>query len=87
MSSKHHTFKFFTTESEYLIYLKTRTICFKLIIVLGFCFRYLGEIDGIDAWKALTEDLPSNRSSVLHNIDDIYGNAALTLGDWKMLKG
>lgn len=48
---------------------------------------YLGEIDGVDAWKALSEDLPSNRTSVLHNIDDIYGNAALTLGDWKILKG
>jgi hypothetical protein len=35
----------------------------------------------------LSEDLPSNRTSVLHNIDDIYGNAALTMGDWKIVKG
>ncbi|XP_021919137.1 arylsulfatase B-like isoform X3 [Zootermopsis nevadensis] len=48
---------------------------------------YLGEIDGINAWRALSEDLPSNRTSVLHNIDDIYGNAALTMGDWKIVKG
>lgn len=48
---------------------------------------YLGQIDGMNAWRALSEDLPSNRSSVLHNIDDIYGNAALTLGDWKIVKG
>jgi hypothetical protein len=52
-----------------------------------FVFRYLGEIDGMNAWIALSEDLPSNRTSVLHNIDDIYGNVALTLGDWKIVKG
>ncbi|GFG35010.1 hypothetical protein Cfor_01113 [Coptotermes formosanus] len=48
---------------------------------------HLGEIDGMNAWMTLLEDLPSNRTSVLHNIDDIYGNAALTVGDWKIVKG
>jgi hypothetical protein len=49
--------------------------------------RYLGQIDGMNAWMTLSYDLPSNRTSVLHNIDDIYGNAALTVGDWKVVKG
>lgn len=48
---------------------------------------YLGQIDGMNAWMTLSDDLPSNRTSVLHNIDDIYGNAALTVGDWKIVKG
>jgi hypothetical protein len=52
-----------------------------------YVLRYLGEIDGMNAWMTLSEDLPSNRTSVLHNIDDIYGNAALTIGDWKIVKG
>lgn len=38
-------------------------------------------------WKALSEDLTSERTDVLHNIDDIYGNAALTVGEWKIVKG
>ncbi|KAG8222731.1 hypothetical protein J437_LFUL008127 [Ladona fulva] len=46
-----------------------------------------GKIDGVDAWRALKEDLPTSRAEVLHNIDDIYGNAALTVGDWKVVKG
>ncbi|XP_047110645.1 arylsulfatase B-like [Schistocerca piceifrons] len=47
----------------------------------------LGDIDGINVWESLSDDTPSNRTQVLHNIDDIYGNAALTDGDWKLVKG
>lgn len=47
----------------------------------------LGKIDGVDLWLALSEDRASERSEVLHNIDDIYGNAALTVGEWKIVKG
>lgn len=47
----------------------------------------MGKIDGVDLWKALSEDLASERTDVLHNIDDIYGNAALTVGEWKIVKG
>lgn len=50
-------------------------------------FSDLGEIDGVDLWNALSEDLTSERTDVLHNIDDIYGNAALTVGEWKIVKG
>ncbi|KAJ8946276.1 hypothetical protein NQ318_023127 [Aromia moschata] len=29
----------------------------------------------------------SERKEILHNIDDIYGNSALTVGPWKIVKG
>lgn len=45
------------------------------------------DIDGINVWKALSTDIPSDRLEILHNIDDIYGNAAVTKGDWKVVKG
>ncbi|XP_014290854.1 arylsulfatase B [Halyomorpha halys] len=44
-------------------------------------------IDGIDLWESLSENTPSNRSEVLHNIDDIWGSSALTIGDWKVVNG
>nr|CAD7428336.1 unnamed protein product [Timema monikensis] len=48
---------------------------------------HLGDIDGLNAWESLSKDSPSNRTQVLHNIDDVYGNAALTVDDWKIVKG
>nr|CAD7194792.1 unnamed protein product [Timema douglasi] len=47
---------------------------------------HLGDIDGLNAWESLSNDSPSNRTQVLHNIDDEYGNAALTVDDWKIVK-
>lgn len=44
-------------------------------------------IDGINLWNALSEDTDSPRTSILHNIDDIYGVSALTVGDWKLIQG
>ncbi|XP_067001721.2 arylsulfatase B [Anabrus simplex] len=44
-------------------------------------------LDGLNAWEALSNDGNSNRTEVLHNIDDIYGNAALTFGQWKLVNG
>ncbi|XP_071452644.1 arylsulfatase J-like [Hetaerina americana] len=44
-------------------------------------------VDGHDSWQALVENTPTSRTEILHNIDDLYGNAALTVGDWKVLKG
>lgn len=47
----------------------------------------LTSIDGMDLWSALSEDTESPRTSVLHNIDDIYGVSAITVGDWKLIQG
>ncbi|KAM7341897.1 arylsulfatase B isoform 2-T2 [Cochliomyia hominivorax] len=44
-------------------------------------------LDGISVWDALSNDEISPRRSTLHNIDDIWGSAALTRGDWKVVKG
>lgn len=44
-------------------------------------------LDGISIWNALSRDEPSPRRTILHNIDDIWGSAALTMGDWKLVIG
>lgn len=44
-------------------------------------------IDGIDMWESLNNKGPSPRRVVVHNIDDIYGAAAITVDDWKLVKG
>ncbi|XP_070134302.1 arylsulfatase B isoform X2 [Drosophila bipectinata] len=44
-------------------------------------------IDGQSIWQALVHDQPSPRLKVVHNIDDIWGSAGLSVGDWKLVKG
>nr|CAH7753973.1 unnamed protein product [Callosobruchus chinensis] len=44
-------------------------------------------LDGISMWKSITEDVKSERTEILHNIDDMFGNAALTSDGWKVTKG
>ncbi|CAD7012215.1 unnamed protein product [Ceratitis capitata] len=44
-------------------------------------------LDGVSIWDALVRDEPSPRRTILHNIDDIWGSAALTMGDWKLIIG
>ncbi|CAL7936934.1 unnamed protein product [Xylocopa violacea] len=44
-------------------------------------------IDGMDLWHALSEDTESPRTTVLHNIDDIYAIAGITIDDWKFIHG
>lgn len=44
-------------------------------------------LDGISVWESLSNDESSPRKAILHNIDDIWGNAALTRSDWKVLVG
>lgn len=45
------------------------------------------QLDGMSVWQALLKNEVSPRKSVLHNIDDIWGSAALSVGDWKLVKG
>ncbi|KAJ8976024.1 hypothetical protein NQ317_003565 [Molorchus minor] len=44
-------------------------------------------LDGLSIWSALSKNKKSGRQEILHNIDDIYGNSALTVGPWKIVKG
>lgn len=45
------------------------------------------KIDGLDLWKTLVENEKSTRKIVLHNIDDRRGAAAITVDNWKLIKG
>ncbi|XP_028173731.1 arylsulfatase B [Ostrinia furnacalis] len=45
------------------------------------------DIDGFDLWEALSHDVKSDRTSIVHNIDDIWGSAAITVDQWKLVKG
>ncbi|EEC19162.1 arylsulfatase B precursor, putative [Ixodes scapularis] len=47
----------------------------------------LGNIDGKDMWKALSEDLESPRQEVLINIDPIENSSALIVGRHKVVLG
>ncbi|PSN49058.1 hypothetical protein C0J52_10594 [Blattella germanica] len=53
----------------------------------GMDVRKLGNIDGIDMWKVLSENTASPRLEVLHNIDPIEEYAAIRRGDWKYITG
>ncbi|KAL0839915.1 hypothetical protein ABMA28_016532 [Loxostege sticticalis] len=44
-------------------------------------------IDGLDQWEALSHDVKSSRTSIVHNIDDVWGSAAITVDQWKVVKG
>ncbi|CAG9762811.1 unnamed protein product [Ceutorhynchus assimilis] len=47
----------------------------------------LKDLDGQSIWNALSHNIESPRHEILHNIDDIYGNAALMLDNWKLIQG
>lgn len=49
--------------------------------------RELGEIDGKDMWKTISEDVKSPRTELLYNIDDVYNYGAIREGDWKYIYG
>lgn len=58
-----------------------------LITAAGGDISNLTSIDGMNLWNALSEDTESPRANILHNIDDIYGVSAITVGDWKLIQG
>ncbi len=59
-----------------------------LLSAIGESSTDLGQIDGIDLWAMLSfGGKDSRRTELLHNIDDIYGNEAIRVGDWKLLHG
>lgn len=47
----------------------------------------LGPIDGISQWNSFINDLPSKRTQLLHNIDDIFGYFGLRKGNYKLVQG
>lgn len=59
----------------------------KKLFIIVFASSVLEDIDGIDMWNALSSNLDSNRTEILHNIDDIFGNSAITVGPWKLIHG
>lgn len=44
-------------------------------------------LDGMSIWQALVRNETSPRQKVLHNIDDIWGSAAISVDQWKLVKG
>ncbi|XP_053683829.1 arylsulfatase B isoform X2 [Sabethes cyaneus] len=45
------------------------------------------DLDGLSVWEQLHNGNDTDRREVLHNIDDIWGSAALSVEKWKVLKG
>jgi arylsulfatase A-like enzyme len=47
----------------------------------------LQNVDGIDMWDVLSENSPSQRAEILHNIDNIWGSSSLMVEKWKLVVG
>ncbi|KAL5289186.1 hypothetical protein ACFFRR_009396 [Megaselia abdita] len=45
------------------------------------------KIDGFNIWDSLSENNLSPRTSILHNIDEIWEMGSITIGDFKVIKG
>jgi len=58
----------------------------NVYIFLGGNFEDLGQIDGVDQWKSLTETSKHMRSMILINIDETSGEEALIFNHWKVVK-
>ncbi|XP_055593883.1 arylsulfatase B [Uranotaenia lowii] len=59
-----------------------------LLDAAGFDVNLLPKnLDGMSVWDQLVNGNETNREEILHNIDDIWGSAAITVKNWKLLKG
>ena len=47
----------------------------------------LGEIDGVNQWETLLGESENVRDTMIYNIDPVKNNAAIRLGDFKLLVG
>lgn len=56
-------------------------------ILLLFSSRNSTRIDGLNVWDSLSQNKLSPRTSILHNIDDIWNMSSITVGDFKVIKG
>ncbi|KAL5008189.1 hypothetical protein ScPMuIL_013770 [Solemya velum] len=45
------------------------------------------EIDGINQWPTISQNAPTNRTEFVYNIDDRRRNAAIRVGDYKLIEG
>ncbi|KAK3596800.1 hypothetical protein CHS0354_036639 [Potamilus streckersoni] len=44
-------------------------------------------IDGLDMWPTISENTPSPRKEFVYNIDEILKNAAIRVGNYKLIEG
>ncbi|XP_046395209.1 arylsulfatase J-like [Ischnura elegans] len=58
-----------------------------LLSAVNASHKSMPDLDGHDLWKELSEDTPSSRDDVLLNLDCIGNEAALRVGDWKIIMG
>lgn len=40
-------------------------------------YHLVGDIDGISQWRSLNKAIPSNRTEMVYNINEVSGNAAI----------
>ena len=51
--------------------LRVETCCYNSLYISG------GDIDGVSQWRSLNEAIPSNRTEMIYNINEVSGNAAI----------